>query len=147
MIPTDHKDKLPKGFSYPLGAEKLSMALGDVVPQAESMGLWFLWKDEIWTSNWRKRINDLGVVTLIAASYRKDGLESSRLFGWGDWRLHVYAVPSEYNVAAREFLLGGALKQLATKLREASGKVEFFDERISFHLRDAKPVNAHSHRA
>jgi hypothetical protein len=128
MIRTDSKARLPKGFAYPLGAEKISKALG-AIPQAESTALTFDWRDEFWVSSWRERIKSLGVVTLIQASYWDR---------WDEWRLFVYAVPRQYNVAAREYLLGEGLKELAAALRTAHGKFEHFNHSITFSLRDAK---------
>jgi hypothetical protein len=128
MIRTDSKAKLPKGFAYPLGAEKISEGLGKV-PQAESTILRFEWRDEFWVSIWRDRIKSLGVITLVEASYWDR---------WDEWRLFVYAVPREYSVAAREHLLGGGLTQLAAALREAYGKSEHFSHKVTFNLRDAR---------
>jgi hypothetical protein len=127
MIPTHSKAKLPKGFSYPLGAAKISTELG-AIPQTESIALTFEWKDTHWASSWRKRIKDLGVVTLIEVTY------------WdyfNEWRVFVYAVPSEYNVAAREFLLSGPLQTLADTLRAVKENPERFRHAITFHLKEA----------
>lgn len=124
MLRTDRKTKLPKGFAYPLGAQKISEALGDI-PQAESTVLTFDWKDEFWASSWRERIESLGTVTLIEASY------------WAhrdEWRLFVYSVPREFNVAAREHLLSNGLSDLAVALRRAHGKSEHFRWSIKFSL-------------
>ena len=107
LISTRRKEKLPKGFSYPLGAGKVSAAL-EGIPQFENAEIWFSWRDEFWASQWRKRIQERGVVTLLRASY------------WdysGRWDFHLYSVPSEYNVFAREHLLG----ELPRVYRELSG--------------------------
>jgi hypothetical protein len=61
LIPTAKKQRLPKGFSYPLGAEAISAAFAGV-PQLENASLWFSWRDEYWASEWRRRIDALGEV-------------------------------------------------------------------------------------
>lgn len=94
LIPTARKEKLPRGFSYPLGAERISELL-DGVPQVESMALSFSWRDAFRNSHWRRRVIDRGVVTLLDVSF-------SRYFG--GWNVRVYSVPSEDVTAARERL-------------------------------------------
>lgn len=95
LIPTARKEKLPKGFSYPLGAQAVCGAL-DGVPQLEGARLWFCWRDEYWASEWRAKLEALGDVTLLEVtdSYIGHGRD-----------LRLYAVPSEYSVAAREQLI------------------------------------------
>lgn len=128
MIRTDTKAKLPKGFAYPLGAERISDALGEI-PQAASTVLTFEWRDEFWVSSWRERIKSLSTVTLVRASYWDR---------WDEWRLFVYAVPREFNVSARERLLGAGLQELAAALRKAYGNSEHFNHDITFNLSTAK---------
>jgi len=108
MIPTARKGKLPKGFSYPLGARAISAALDDI-PQRENATLWFSWRDEYWASRWRKKIEALGDVTLleITDSYSGQGRD-----------LRVYAVPSQYSVVARTYLLA-ELKRVRRELLAA----------------------------
>jgi hypothetical protein len=95
LIPTAKKEKLPKGFSYPLGAEGISEAF-DGVPHLVNATIWFYWRDEYWTASWRKRIESRGAVKLLEVST------------WplsGEPVLHVYSVPSEYSLVARAHLL------------------------------------------
>lgn len=95
LIPTAAKERLPSGFSYPMGAQGLSTALQDI-PLLETARIWFSWRDEYWASEWRQKIAAQGEVTLleISDSYAGHGRD-----------LRVYAVPSEYSMAARERLL------------------------------------------
>jgi hypothetical protein len=112
LIPTHRKEKLPRGFSYPLGAEGISAAL-DGVPQFDNIDLCFSWRDEFWTSRWQQRLQARGVVTLLAISYSTYS---------GRWDLYVYSVPSQYSQVARESLkaeLPGIRQQLMT-IRTAS---------------------------
>src|SRR5882724_6416542 len=79
LIKTAKKEKLPKGFSYPLGAEALCAAL-DGIQQFDKALLWFSWRDEFWVSRWRKRLQALGPILLLKISY-------SEYFG--GWNLHL----------------------------------------------------------
>ena len=95
LIPTAAKDKLPKGFTYPLGAEAISTAL-EGIPALEDSRIWFSWRDEYWASVWRQKIESLGEVTLLK-------IEKAH---FGDGReIHVHAVPSEFSEAARARVL------------------------------------------
>ena len=94
-MPTARKQKLPKGFSYPLGAAEISEVF-DAVPHLRNASIWFDWRDEYWASSWRKKIETLGSVKLLEVG-------ASPLSG--EPVLHVYSVPSEYSLAAREHLL------------------------------------------
>jgi hypothetical protein len=94
LIPTARKDKLPKGFVYPLGAEAISAAL-EGIPQFDRAEITFSWRDEFWVSRWRKRLQARGVVTLLRVAYWE-------FAGPGRWRLDVYSVPSQYSALARE---------------------------------------------
>ena len=124
MIRTKEKEKLPKGFSYPLGAEKVSEVLGEI-PQLEFSGLRFNWRDEFWKLKWQKRIRELGVLTLIRAQYQPL---------WDELWIFVYSVPSEYSEAARELLVGGELQMLSQQLKQSDLKLNGFDKSIKFSL-------------
>jgi len=115
LIPTFHKEKLPAGFAYPLGAEAISAELGDL-PMFQDAELWFRWRDEYWASRWRKRVASQGVVTLlkIDSDYRADR-----------WRLMAYSVPAQYAVLARKHLreeLGRLRRALAATSAEPRGR-------------------------
>ena len=90
LIETAAKEKLPKGFSYPLGAETISAAL-EGVPQLGNMRIWFTWRDEFWVSRWRKRLQARGPIELLRVAY-------SDYFS--RWEVSAYSVPSEYTIAA-----------------------------------------------
>jgi hypothetical protein len=95
LIPTRRKEKLPKGFSYPLGAERISEAF-DGVPHLKNATIWFDWRDEYWASRWRQKIESCGSVKLLE-------VDTSALSG--EPILRLYSVPSEYSLLARERLL------------------------------------------
>jgi len=95
LIPTARKEKLPKGFSYPLRAEGIS-GVFDGIPHLENATIWFDWRDEYWASSWRKKIKNRGSVKLLE-------LGVSPLSGQP--LLRLYSVPSEYSSVARDHLL------------------------------------------
>jgi len=95
LIPTGTKERLPKGFSYPLGAEAISGAL-DGVPQLDSATFSFVWRDEYWASEWRQKLKARGHVKLLEVDHSP--LSGERV-------LRVYSVPSDYSVVARDHLL------------------------------------------
>lgn len=124
MIPTREKKPLPKGYSYPLGAQKISSALGEL-PQEGAISFCFEWRDEFWVSKWQKRISENGTVKLISAEY------ASR---WDEWWVYVYSVPSTHSTTARELLLKSALSKLGDQLREAGRRPSYFKESIVYNL-------------
>jgi hypothetical protein len=95
VIPTSRKERLPKGFTYPLGAQVISAALDDV-PQLEKASLWFQWRDDYWASEWREKLAARGEIRLLEVGFSP--LSGERV-------LYVYSVPSEYSVIAREHLI------------------------------------------
>jgi hypothetical protein len=95
LIPTARKEKLPKGFSYPLGAKAISEGF-DGIPCLAEATIWFDWRDEYWASHWRKKIKSRGSVKLLEVG-------ASPLSGKPV--LWVYSVPSECSSIAREHLL------------------------------------------
>ena len=95
LIPTGTKERLPKGFSYPLGAEAISGAL-DGVPQLDNATFSFVWRDEYWASEWRQKLKARGDVKLLEVDHQP--LSGERV-------LRVYSVPSAYSVVARDHLL------------------------------------------
>lgn len=131
MIPTEYKERLPKGFSYPLGAKAISEIIGEI-PQAENISLRFEWRDEFWVSKWQKRIEGYGTVRLVEAQYT---------VRWDEWWIYVYSVPSNCNAAARQFLLSGPLEQLGDALRLAAKVPESFNHVISWNLSSQKTVS------
>jgi hypothetical protein len=103
LIRTTRKEKLPKGFSYPLGAEAISSALNGV-PQFHEAAIYFSWKDTFWASEYTPRVRGGGKVTIIEVNY------------WHEWHISVHAVPSEHSQRARE-QLRPLLSTLAAQLR------------------------------
>jgi hypothetical protein len=102
LIRTIRKEKLPKGFSYPVGAEAISTVLVDV-PQFRELAIYFSWKDTFWASKYNAKIRAAGKVTIVDVHF------------WREWRMSVHAIPSEHSASARA-QLSGLLNSLATQL-------------------------------
>src|SRR5262249_7731743 len=95
LIPTLRKEPLPKGFLYPLGAEAISAALGDV-PQLSDASIWFVWRDDYCASDWRQKLKARREVKLLEVTHSPLS---------GERELRAYSVPSDYSTAARERLM------------------------------------------
>lgn len=108
LIPTASKERLPEGFTYPWGAQAISEALHDL-PGLEEARIWFSWRDQFWASEWRRKIAELGEITLleIGPSHVDEGFD-----------IRAHSVPSEFAIAARERLVSGI-----PKLREGLNAV------------------------
>ena len=104
IIATTLREKLPKGYSYPIGAEALSQALTGV-PQYAMLSLTFNWRDTFWASKYQANVKALGRVKII-------GLNSYGL----DWRIHLNALPAEQSHEAREQLNSNGLTLLKLRL-------------------------------
>ena len=127
VIKTSRKEKLPKGFSYPLGAEAISAAL-DGIPQFDNAVFWFSWRDEFWVSRWRKRLKEHGPVVLLQIAY-------SEYFR--QWDVRVYSVPSEHAVFARE-QLHAKLPRVRSALSALEGVAKTRKISITLDLREAE---------
>lgn len=124
LISTVSKATLPKGFSYPIGAEQISAALADV-PQFTGLQLAFRWRDEFWSSRYSKKIQQRGAIKLIEAHYGEP---------FREWSLSLNALPSEHKASARQQLLAIGLPGLRNRLMAISGDADYFDYVISYDL-------------
>lgn len=111
VIPTRQREKLPDDFAYTLWPSKVTDLLQDT-PQRHDAELVFHWRDEFWESHWRQRILQKGIIKLVSAQYTSN---------WSPyfpkWKINIFSVPKEYLTAAQEILLGGAMEQLAEKMK------------------------------
>jgi hypothetical protein len=123
LIRTASRDKLPRGFSYPVGAEIVSSALHDI-PQFSLMEIHFAWKDGFWTSRYNEKLKALGKITVLEVCYEN----------WnGEWRIDVSAVPSEHKqIAGRQ--LSDALPRFARELAQTPLKPSYFHWQLRYDL-------------
>ena len=113
LIPTRCKERLPKGFSYAVGAEMVSTALHGV-PQYDELELTFSWRDSFWASQYQERLAAKGAISVIEARYFRG------------WTIEINSVPSSHAVLTRELVSGTALPALASVLLNESIHPEHF---------------------
>lgn len=113
LIPTRYRAKLRKGWSYPIGAEAISLALADT-PQARGLEISFHSGNArtedgpgdvaaVWFRRWEK---SRSAPAFLARNYEP---------GWG---LYVYSVPSPERHTIREQLLTAGLPRIRAWLLE-----------------------------
>jgi hypothetical protein len=126
MIPTRFKYKLPRGFSYPIGAEALSDALAGT-PNFELLSVWFVDPARSRGAAFRRVISERLPYTILSAEFRpalglglwgsRDGIEK----GWYDekWQVTVYPVLRELRHLANQLLREQGLPAVAHWLRSS----------------------------
>jgi hypothetical protein len=89
MIKTVYKEKLPKGYSYPVGAEIISAALSEV-PQYEEIEICFWRKDQPYASLclYNQKITEGGSISILKVWY-----SSALIIVIGQLELVLYLVP------------------------------------------------------
>ena len=124
IITTISKEKLPKEFSYPLGAEKISQALQGV-PQFGDMTLYFRWRDEFLASKYKVRLAAGGSINILHLYHT---------MRWENWSIAVSALPAQHCQSAREQLLPAALEALKQSLITAGTESEYFQWNAHYNL-------------
>jgi hypothetical protein len=126
MIKTIYKNKLPKGYSYPVGAEIISAGLSDV-PQYDELEIGFRIKDEYWASRYNRKIKEAGDIIVLEASYFS--------YSWGSgWSIRISSVPSAFKKDASEKIISQVLPVLREQLLKAGMNVEHFTFSASYSL-------------
>jgi hypothetical protein len=124
-IPTKFKEKIPRGFSYPIGAELLSSALSET-PQIDLFILRFSYQDEYWASSYATKIKEKSQIRIIEVTYKNhrphhsasnDMIESG--YYGPKWEIRVNSLPSEYAAIAKEQLISRVLPDLSALLKQA----------------------------
>ncbi len=128
IIPTKFKEKIPKGFSYPVGAELLSSAFSET-PQFDLFTVRFWYQDEYWASSYTTKIKEKSSIKIIEVSYKnyRPHLSSSRdMIESGHyepkWEIRVNSIPSEYAAIVKEQLISKVLPELSVLLRKSVEK-------------------------
>jgi hypothetical protein len=111
ILRTRYKEKTPKGFSYPIGAEKISEALFDAI-DGDKCVIYFSVRDDFWASSFNQRIKDQLPLRIFQLRYSQPqtNLSSSQSMidsGWYDpkWKIEVNAVPTKYASSAKSLLI------------------------------------------
>jgi hypothetical protein len=126
MIKTTHKDKLPKGYSYPVGAEIISAGLSEV-PQYEDLRICFYMKDEYWASCYNQKIKEAGDIIILKVSYFSYSYDSGL-------RITINSVPSAFKKDASEKIISQILPVLRERLLKAGINEEHFSFSASYSL-------------
>jgi hypothetical protein len=109
MLETGPKDKLPKGWSYPVGAKILSSFL-EAVPHAAYHPLRFCWRAEFWASKFAQSRATGEAYPIIKAHIGGEvGMFDKRVEPpteqtFQGWTVEVYAVPADYRAVVGERL-------------------------------------------
>jgi hypothetical protein len=113
LIPTRSKEKLPAGFSYPVGAEAISEALRGA-PQFEEFVLQFAWRDNFWASQYQEKLAALGRISIVVVWY------------FQGWSIQVNSVPRAHAHVAKVLVLEQALPALVQALQSAAENPTYF---------------------
>lgn len=140
LIPTKYKNKIPKGFSFPIGAKDISISLQGI-PQYSKFELTFHDRDTFWASKFNERIKEKGSITVIEISYYRSKGNNSTPNDWKEsgysdpkWMVSVYALPSEYRSKTKAQLLEKAMPLFKRWLKEIGDIEDFGSHRKSFYL-------------
>lgn len=128
LIKTRSKEKLPKGFSYPIGAEQISLAL-QKAPQYSEINLMFNWKDTFLASKYQNKLKENGQISIIELFYSSN---------FKEWTLRINAVPKEHAQRVRELIPVTVLNKLASLLEAAPAKIEYFRWDVIYDLTSGK---------
>jgi hypothetical protein len=128
MIPTQFKSKLPKTLSWPLGAEAVTIGLGDA-PHAGEASLWFS-SAPVWrASEFKRMLHEAEPYPVLVAEYRPEirmpygGSKEMGALGLYDakWQIHVNPVPRAWRSTVSALLRENGLPQVADWLRSFTG--------------------------
>jgi hypothetical protein len=118
MIKTAYKNKLPKGYSYPVGAEIISAGLSGV-PQYDKLDIIFWPRDEYWVSSYNQKIKEAGDIVVLKVSYAS---------------IRINSVPSAFKKDASEKIVSQILPVLRERLLKAEINEEHFFFSTSYSL-------------
>jgi len=111
---TQSKDKIGKNLSYPIGAELIGKAVGDI-PQAAQVGLHFRSQTTTWASQWKEILNNNTRYVVFSCSISWE----DRAVAWdglniqgGSWDIDIYPVLREHRAVVRQELLAFGLPDL-----------------------------------
>lgn len=125
MIKTTDKEKLPKGYSYPVGTEIISAGLSEVT-QYEDLQIIFRMKDESHISLYNRKIKEAGDI-IVLSMYSSYGR-------FRYWRMTARAVPSAFKKDASEKIISQVLPALREQLLKAGINEEHFSFSASYSL-------------
>ncbi|AVP98336.1 hypothetical protein C7S18_14555 [Ahniella affigens] len=135
LIPTTTKEKLPKGYAYPLGAEQISAPLQDALCLS-LLRLSFSWRDTFWSGAYADKLRQGGAIQVLSVT--RPLLSDERL------SIRVHAVPQAEAAVARTLLLDQSLPELAAYLASWTDDQEWVSWSVEYDLgtHSLKPINA-----
>jgi hypothetical protein len=115
MLGTRYKSKLPRGWSYPVGAQTLSDALEGVAGASERP--LFFWDYQIRTSRHRRERAEGKPYPVLEVSYSKPffGADAEYLASQGatdQWTITVNPVPSDRAALVRHCVVSAGLSRV-----------------------------------
>jgi hypothetical protein len=117
VIPTQHKAKLPKSQSYPIGAEAISEALTDA-PHVGSLTLSF----RAWSATALQRfLRQESPYPVLAVKYQPEWRPNYGTCYDEEWHLTVHAVPRESRSVIARLLREQGMPAVAPWLRSSEG--------------------------
>ncbi len=138
LIPTKHKEKIPKGFSYPIGAKDLSEGLKGV-PQYINFELWYRVKDTFWASKYHEKVKAKEPIRVIQVEYYRSRVNRSTPKDWEEsghcdpkWTIRVYGLPSEYRAETKKQIIANALPKIREWLIQIGNKDDFSYQQKTF---------------
>ncbi|KHD06519.1 hypothetical protein PN36_10820 [Candidatus Thiomargarita nelsonii] len=124
IIKTRYKKKLPKGKSYPIGAEEISQELKGI-PQYSEIEIAFSIQDEFWASKYNKKLKEGGDIEVLEVHFGVPFYE---------WIIYVHSVPSEHKSTAKRQILDLVLPKLAKELKNIGINNDHFNFIASYSL-------------
>jgi hypothetical protein len=114
MLVTHVRKRLPRGWSYPIGAQEISQYLEDV-PGAKEKPLWFSDRAGWFHSQLDALRREDHPYPILRLSLQRGGyfVEDQTAVHWD---VNIYAVPSGLRAAVRQSLLPAAMQKVRTWL-------------------------------
>jgi hypothetical protein len=111
MLRVRHRERLPRGWSFPLGAEVLTEALAGV-PHGVPEPLWFAHSEPMWLKDRRKRESDDLPLQILEVEFTTWALGVEPPPERPLWTIRVGSVPSHLRQWSRSCLIEEALPRV-----------------------------------
>lgn len=103
LIPTINRDKLPKHWSYPVGAELVSNALADL-PQYNTVDLFFYYRERMSLTTFKQdSLERLERLKHFKSTYGFQKIISV-IWALNKWGVSIFAVPSEERLQTKQII-------------------------------------------
>lgn len=136
MLKTLAKAKIGKHLSYPLGAETISEAIGDI-PQAAQTAIYFLATPTEWASEFRRILRDCEPYPILKCHRNYvGGVPYAGISSNISWEIVVYPVARELKADAKNALMTCGLPELKDFLLKTapSNRTRYPEDHIAFNF-------------